>query len=407
MNKAFELEHLRNLLMNPELPSGLYLLDTDLTDEEIEEYIIELGCCSYMKESLFSPSRGGSAFELFVVGLSHQCAGNIEISNLRNLLFTSDGAGKDNIIYSLLIQMMKHLCMNGRTIIHVYGELDLTTLTHEDLYKLKESLTHHKDVIIVASKNKGIVKKGCDPLIKTLVFKEQKYKLMENRLDRVHISYKNDYAHEDALKAVIAGLEKNNIAYSIDRYDILYGDCIDKYEEEIGASDRIIMFVIPSYFKSIECMYEMTQMFLNGKVRERIIRLVDIEGIQRNGDGLSEIKDYWQGEKARKAQRMVDEPGGSRFFSMEIRKIDEIIRTLDDLWFFICRDSTGDYKKLIENDAELLIEELKKTLYKVEAKIDEKFVPSGDTQPSVIRKTTLNGEKSVYVENNIGSIIIN
>lgn len=42
MNKAFELEHLRNLLMNPELPSGLYLLDTDLTDEEIEEYIIEL-----------------------------------------------------------------------------------------------------------------------------------------------------------------------------------------------------------------------------------------------------------------------------------------------------------------------------------------------------------------------------
>ena len=64
MNKAFELEHLRNLLMNPELPSGLYLLDTDLTDEEIEEYIIELGCCSYMKESLFPPSKGGYAFEL-------------------------------------------------------------------------------------------------------------------------------------------------------------------------------------------------------------------------------------------------------------------------------------------------------------------------------------------------------
>ena len=74
MSKAFELEHLRKLLMNPELPSGLYLLDTDLTDEEIEGHIKELGCCSYMKESLFLPSRGGSAFELFVVGLSHQCA---------------------------------------------------------------------------------------------------------------------------------------------------------------------------------------------------------------------------------------------------------------------------------------------------------------------------------------------
>ena len=40
----------------------------------------------------------------------------------------------------------------------------------------------------MTSKNKGIVKKECDPLIKTLVFKEQKYRLMENRLDRVHIS---------------------------------------------------------------------------------------------------------------------------------------------------------------------------------------------------------------------------
>lgn len=407
MSKAYEVDQLHKLLVGPDMASGLYLLDTELTDEEIEEYIKETGYCSYMKESLFSPSRGGSAFELFVVGLSHQCTGNNDITNLRNSFLTSGSDGKENIIYSLLIQMMKHLCMSGRTIIHVYGELDITTLTHEDLYKLKESLIHHKGIIIVASKRKGAVKKGCDPLIKTLVLKEQKYRLMENRLDRVHISYKNDDAHEDALKAVIAGLEKNNIPYSIDRYDILYGDSIDKYEEEIGAADRVIMFVIPPYFKSLECMYEMTQMFLKGKVRERIIRLVDMEGMQRNGDGLSEIKDYWYGEKARKAKRMVNEPGGSSFISMEIRKIDEIIKTLDDLWFFICRDSTGDYKKLIENDAALLIEELKKTLPKVEAKINEKFVPSGDTQPTVIRKTTLNGEKSVYIENNTGSIIIN
>ena len=36
MSEVFELEQLRKQLMNPELPSGLYLLDTDLTDEEIE-----------------------------------------------------------------------------------------------------------------------------------------------------------------------------------------------------------------------------------------------------------------------------------------------------------------------------------------------------------------------------------
>ncbi len=72
----------------------------------------------------------------------------------------------------------------------------------------------------------------------------------------------------------------------------------------------------------------------------------------------------------------------------------------------MCMGNWG-LQEVDRNDAELLIEELKKTLSKEEAIIDEKFVPSGDTQPSVIRKTTLNGEKSVYVENNTGSIIIN
>ena len=54
MNKNFQLEQLGMMLMEPGLKSGLYLIDTDLTDEEIEWYIKESGCCSYMKESLFS-----------------------------------------------------------------------------------------------------------------------------------------------------------------------------------------------------------------------------------------------------------------------------------------------------------------------------------------------------------------
>ena len=49
MNKNFQLEQLGMMLMEPGLKSGLYLIDTDLTDEEIEWYIKESGCCSYMR----------------------------------------------------------------------------------------------------------------------------------------------------------------------------------------------------------------------------------------------------------------------------------------------------------------------------------------------------------------------
>lgn len=406
MNKAYELEQLRKMLIDPELLSGLYLLDTDLSDEEIEDFIKSSGCCSYIKESLL-PTEGRSVFELFVTGLSYQCTGNSEIQDLRHLLITAEADRRDIIIYNLLIQMMKHLCMSGRTIIHVHGEFDLMSLTHEDLYKLKEALAHHKDIIIVASKKKCHEGDRREPLLTTVVCKKQNNRYMENRLDKVHVSYKNDDAYEDALNAVLAGLKKNNIPYSIDKYDILYKDNIDDYEKEIGVADRVVMFVIPKYFESLDCMYEMTQMFKNGHVKERIFPLVDMEGTSRDGDGLTKIKDFWQNEKIRKSERIKTEPGGSTFLLMEIQKIDDIINTLDQLWLFICRNSTGNYNKLIANDAALLINELKKTLPTAKAQIDEKFIPSRENQPTVVKRITQNGKQSVYVENNMGSIIIN
>ena len=63
-------------------------------------------------------------------------------------------------------------------------------------------------------------------------------------------------------------------------------------------------------------------------------------------------------------------------------------------------------EKLIENEAALLMEEIQRSIPSKTAEFEERFVPSGDTQPTVVRKTAQNGEKSVYVENNLGSIII-
>lgn len=230
---------------------------------------------------------------------------------------------------------------------------------------------------------------------------------MENRLNKVHISYKHDDAHDDALQAILAGLDKNNIPYSIDKYDILYRQNIDEYEKEIGASDKIIMFVIPEYFRSLDCMFEMTQMFKNGKIYDRIFPVVDMGGISRNSDGLAGIKDYWQNEKGRKSERLKTEPGGSEYLIMEIQRIDDIIKALNGFWEYISRTSTGRYEDLIANDAALLMENLQKALPELNAHIDEKVIPSNDTMPTASRNVTQNGDKSIYIENNTGCIMIN
>lgn len=230
---------------------------------------------------------------------------------------------------------------------------------------------------------------------------------MEKRLDKVHISYKHDAAYEYALKAIKTGLDKNNIPYSIDEYDIMYRSNIDDYEKEIGLSDRVVMFVVPNYFKSLDCMFEMTQIFKKGNIEERIFPVVDLEVISRDSNGLMTIKKYWIDEKNKKLEQFSVNAVKSSFLRAEIDKIEELLYELDDFWTFICRNSTGDFKKLIENDAALLIEEIQKSLQKEGVNIDEKLTPSNNIDPIIFRKVNQSGEKSIYIENNLGNITIN
>ena len=400
MNKDYQLEQLRKLLEKPGLSSELLLIDTDLTDDDIEWHIKRNGSFSYIRGFLM-PYGGCRVFESFVIRLSFECV-NEEIDNLR-AIFLNGSSHSELLIQSILALVMRCVSEKKKAVIHICGNVDLTSLAHEDLFILQEVIATGNNPVIIVNKKKAI-----DPLFTTVSLKESKGVIsMKDRKRVLHISYKHDPDYENAMKSIQNGLGKNNIPYSIDEYDIMYRDSIDDYEKEIGASDRVIMFVIPNYLKSLDCMFEMTQMFKNGNVRERIYPVVDMVGIPRNGDGLKQIKDYWQGEKVRKSEQIKNEPGGSSFVMQEIEKIDDIILTLNAFWAFICRDFTGKYEKLIEDEAALLIEELNKTWPKESGVIDENFVPSDDTKPAGFRTIIQNGEKSVYVENNTGTININ
>lgn len=58
MNRDYQLEQLRRMLENPQQESGLYLIDTDLSDKDIEPFIKEIGICHYVKEKLISTTEG-------------------------------------------------------------------------------------------------------------------------------------------------------------------------------------------------------------------------------------------------------------------------------------------------------------------------------------------------------------
>ena len=167
------------------------------------------------------------------------------------------------------------------------------------------------------------------------------------------------------------------------------------------------MFIIAPYLTSLDCMFEMTEIFKNTDVRNRVFPIVDMSPITRDRIGLKEIKDYWREQKDNALVQMQKESGSSDYVINDLSKINAILKALDEFWDYIVHINTGNFEKLIENEAALLMEEIQRSIPSKTVEFEERFVPSGDTQPTVIRKTTQNGEKSVYVENNTGSIIIN
>lgn len=265
-------------------------------------------------------------------------------------------------------------------------------------------MSHHggRTIILSILRNESI--EECDKLVTQM--KLDSTCKMGNRTFKVHITYKHDNAHKSGIDAIKAGLDTHKIPYSIDEYDIKYKDNIQKYEDEIGTSDVVIMFVIPEYLKSLDCMYEMTQLYKNGNVNQRVFPVVDLCNVQRNGDGLAEIRKYWQGEHLRIMGLHSKCSGNSNFLLDEIKKINNILKTLDDFWEYIVHTNTGKYEDMIANNAELLVTEIEKNL-KTSSSVDNGgFTPSYATEPEAGRRIINQGDKSVYVENIVGTINI-
>lgn len=162
MNRIYQREQLLRLLDSPYLSSGLYLIDTDLEDEEIEYYIKKHDEFVYHKGSLI-PSAGSTGLELFVIKLSCACE-NDEIVDLRKYLLTGTAKNRDSILLALLTLVMRNVSAERKVVIHIRGRADLTSLTDDEVSLFDAALDDHGNPIIVINKQRTV-----NPLIKTIV----------------------------------------------------------------------------------------------------------------------------------------------------------------------------------------------------------------------------------------------
>lgn len=356
-----------------------------------------------------SIGKGQSTVEAMVLRLAHKRETKV-IESLRWRFFNSKASLRrdllDELIYKIFWELTK---TNLSLVIHLENTKSLTIFDSDDiewLYSKVREFFERIYMAFVVNNNESIeylnpyiLKEGIHVVDVDREINNLQYYNM-NKLNRVHISYKHEEAYEDKIKKIENGLKKSDIAYSIDKKDIKYLNDIKEYEKEIGKSSKVIVFVTPAYFFSIQCMYEMGNIFKLGNVRNRVYPVVDMGNYERNGDGLNKIKDFWNNEYERKLQQITGKAGNSEYLLDEIREISMFIHEIDDIWKYLTNVNSASVKELTDNDACLLIESLKKSMLMSETVVRKKSIKPSLSSVNIKQK----GTKNLFIKNNNGTI---
>lgn len=219
----------------------------------------------------------------------------------------------------------------------------------------------------------------------------------------VYVSYKHNEATDSRIQAIINGLVANHINYSIDKEHVGYRDSIRKYEEEIGQGARIIVVITDDYLESPHCMYELTQIWKNKNVKERVFPIIYIEKYSRDSEGLIKSKAYWTNERSKKCELLALETGSIELLQRELNDINDIINNINDVWTYIHDINSLDIKTLTKDNAQYLMDRIKESFAAEKAGTTlqtNNLTDINDTAPSV----TQNGNTNLNIGNNYGTI---
>lgn len=221
----------------------------------------------------------------------------------------------------------------------------------------------------------------------------------------VYISYKHNEAINSHVEAIINGLKANHVDYSIDKEYVGYRDSIRKYEEEIGRGARIIVIITDDYLESPHCMYELTQIWKNKNVKERVFQIIDIEKYSRDSGGLFKSKAYWKKERAKKCELLAQETGCNELLQRELDEINDIMNNINDVWIYIHDVNSLDMKTLTQDNAQYLMDKIKGSFADKTVGTHlqtNNLTDINSTSPSV----TQNGNTNLNIGNNYGTINI-
>lgn len=343
------LEKLRHHLVHLWDEGGIWMLDGRITEKLL------CGFCNH-ENILFIPvsfqTSGGSTFNPLISRIQQVIEHELITSGEKTLL--------NNYSDNKYIELPDDVALLHAftSLTKIYNKFILIYAVKDDFFPLHESgmkILHRA----LMPFRESIVLVCCHPHYNNSMVKRLNIRQME---ETIYISYKHHNRIKENVDAIKRGLTKNGLKYSIDKEHLGYRGNIREYEKEIGQAPRLILFIIPEYLESAHCMFELSETFKNKDVGNRIYPLIDTGKYERTSKGALDLSDYWCKRRDELLQLMLGRTDTNDQWARELKDIDAFLNCIDNFWQYICDINSLDIETLTQNDAQLLIDEIKKDI---------------------------------------------
>lgn len=406
-------EQFRRFLIDNSFKKHFYQLESSLSRDAIEE-IVSLYAHVVVFHLFWSPLDKRPLYEVLVTKMKHHLK-NEKVDKMVEVLLTNaqTTVQAETLIEDILYESLTILNERKQNVIFLCIKGSYKGINETEHAFLENSIME------VSNKFVFVLIPLCEDAKQLTSLNKRNNFFMETtniRTNKVHFSYKHLDRYRPSLESILRGLSNAHIDVSIDLTELEVMDSIKKYEDEIGASDIVVVIISPEYLQSIQCMYEMTEILKNGNINNRIIPIVDLGYIPRTREGLRFIKEFWNEQNLQIRNRIATELGQIEYLTRELRIIGDIIYYLDNIWLYVTDYMTGGIEEMSANEGGYLIKCVRKLQERINKQrfnsISELKELSSNLQnsdmmaPSTSREVH-QGDKSLYIEHNDGTIVIN
>ena len=173
----------------------------------------------------------------------------------------------------------------------------------------------------------------------------------------IYITYaRSDSEHEhidDVVDVIKERFVEEKIQYSIDTEAIDAGDTISTFEKEIGEKPYTILIYSDKYFRSWDCMYELTEIRKN-KGKKKGLIYIQADDVNLSDEYISELENVWLDNEKDIKKIKIHNTRKLTAIESEAEKHKYYIDSILDLKSFFSAKNRLYANKLINNSEDCL-----------------------------------------------------